>query len=241
MAKEASPVEKLRQLRQRTATAPTARRGRPPKAAAPPVVNEDDDMEAGFEPAVARRPARRAARDTTRDTIENTRRGAMVVTGRNGEKLTRHRTQMGDPYHVPPNEIPDGWTYQWNPVSVTNNTEITIEMQNLMYANGWRPVPADRHPGRWTKPGSTGDIVVSGLRLEERPEELTLEALAEGEIKAKQQVRDQAESLRLTEKLPRGFESKRKYRGTGAAVSMQIDKSFEVPPGEYEPADDSRD
>ena len=111
-------------------------------------------------------------------------------------------------------------------------------MQNLHYANGWRPVPANRHPGRWTRPGDTGDILVEGLRLEERPKELTLEAVREGEMKAKQQLRDQAESLRLTEKLPKGFAAGKKYRGTGSAVSMQIDKSFEVAPGDYLPADD---
>ena len=68
---------------------------------------------------------------------------------------------------------------------------------------------------------------------------LTKEALDEEEMKAKQQIRDQAESLRLTDKkLPKGFESRAKYRGTGASVNIQIDRSMEVPPSEYEPADD---
>lgn len=164
------------------------------------------------------------------------RRGAMVVTGRNGEQLTRRRTSIGDPYHVPPNEIPDGWSYQWNPVTILNE-EVT-RMQVMNYENGWRPVAPSRHPGRWTKPGASGDIIVEGLRLEERPEELTKEALAEDTAKARQQVRDQTDSLRLSKKLPEGFASGQKYRGTGTDVRMTIDRSLQIPPGEYQPADD---
>ena len=196
-----------------------------------------DDMEAGFEPAKHRAPSRQPARDATRDTMRVTpRRGAMVVTGRNGEQLTRRRTQMGDPYHVPENEIPEGWSYQWNPVTILNE-EVT-RMQVLNYENGWRPVAPDRHPGRWTRPGASGDIIVEGLRLEERPEELTEEALTEETRKARQQVRDQTDSLRLSKKLPEGFQSNQRFRGTGADVRMSVDKSFEIPPGDYAPPED---
>lgn len=211
------------------------RLGRPPKQRpAEPV----DEMEAGFEPATRRAATRQPARDATRETICITpRRGAMVVTGRDGEQLTRRRTQVGDPYHVPGKEIPDGWTYQWNPVTVLNEEQ--TRMQNMHYANGWRPVLAQRHPGRWTKPGHTGDIIVEGLRLEERPEELTDEALQEEAHKARQQVRDQTESLRLSKKLPEGFQAGQRYRGTGADVRLSIDRSLEIPPSEYQPADDN--
>lgn len=194
-------------------------------------------MEAGFEPAAHRAPARQSARDASRETMRVTpRRGAMVVTGRNGEQLTRRRTSVGDPYHVPPNEIPDGWSYQWNPVTILNE-EVT-RMQVMNYENGWRPVAPSRHPGRWTKPNASGDIIVEGLRLEERPEELTKEALAEDTAKARQQVRDQTDSLRLSKKLPEGFTAGQKYRGTGTDVRMTIDRSLEIPAGDYQPADD---
>jgi hypothetical protein len=209
------------------------RPGRPPRVKPEPA----DAMEAGFEPASNRRASRQPARDATRDTMQVTpRRGAMVVTGRNGEQLTRRRTQMGDPYHVPENEIPKGWSYQWNPVTILNEEQTRSQVLN--YENGWRPVAPSRHPGRWTRPGATGDIIVEGLRLEERPMALTEEALAEGTAKARQQVRDQTDSLRLSKKLPEGFQSNQRYRGTGADVRLTIDRSLELPPSEYQPPED---
>lgn len=212
---------------------PNRKPGRPPKKANPQL----DALEAGFEPAARRSPARQPARDATRETVHNTRRGAMVVTGRNGEVLTRRRTAVGDPFHVPPEEIPEGWSYQWNPVTITGQE--VVETQNLHYENGWRAVPAARHAGRWTKPGFNGDILVQGLRLEERPEALTQEAIAEGLAKARALVRDQTDSLRLSKKLPDGMAIGQKYRGTGADVRMSIDRSLEVAPGGYQPPDDS--
>lgn len=212
------------------------RRGRPPKQLA-----DVSEMEASFEPAPARRAARHPARDSARDTMAVTpRRGAMVVEGRNGEVLTRRRTQVGDPYHVPANEIPDGWSYQWNPITVLNQE--VIATQNLMYQNGWRAVPASRHPGRWTKPAHTGDIVVDGLRLEERPEALTQEALIEEEQKARRQIRDQSDILKLSKKMPDGFNmanQQQNQRMRAGGINISIDRSMEVAPGGYQSADDS--
>lgn len=160
------------------------------------------------------------------------RRGAMVVTGRDGETLTRRRTAVGDIFHVPPEEIPDGWDYQWNTYSVLNQQQ--TDHQVLMHANGFRPVPSDRHPGRWTAPGASGAIIVNGLRLEERPSTLGDEARTEDIQKARAQMRDQTDSLRLTEKLPKGYESNRKYRGTGGDVRISIDKNVDIPAPTYE-------
>lgn len=200
-----------------------------------------NDMEMGFEPAPARRAARQPARDSVRDTMAVTpRRGAVVVEGRDGEILTRRRTQVGDRYHVPGNEIPDGWSYQWNPVTVTGKE--VVEIQNEMHANGWRPVPANRHPGRWTKPGYTGDIVVEGLRLEERPETLTQEALMEEEQKARRQVRDQSDILKLSKKMPEGFSMEKNQRAgrlsPGGSINISVDKSMDIRPSDYQYPDE---
>jgi hypothetical protein len=241
MAKAETTGERLARMQKATEATQPRRRGRPPGRVAPEPAPDDDLPEAGFEPASRRRPTRQPARASTRETVETTRRGAVVVTGRNGEQLTRRRTQVGDQYHVPGNEIPDGWSYQWNPVTVLNEEQIA--QQNTHFANGWRPVPATRHPGRWMRPQHTGDIVVEGLRLEERPEALTEEALAEGEAKARRQIRDQADILRLGQKMPSGFQiDKRRSagrKGAGSGIRIDVDRSMELPPGDYQPADDS--
>lgn len=179
-----------------------------------------------------RRPSREPVREAGREVGDR----GVIVEGRGGEQLTRRRTQIGDIFHIPEHEIPAGWAYQWNVVTVTNQE--MISEQNEMYENGWRAVPASRHPGRWTKRGEQGAIIVKGLRLEERPKSLTKEALAESENNARQQVRDQVDALSLGKKLPQGFESGGKYRGTGGDVRMSIDRGLDVKPGEYETSDE---
>lgn len=174
----------------------------------------------------ARQPVRQPqARHVDREPV---RRGAMVVTGRDGEVLARRQTSVGDVFHVPEHEIPEGWSYQWNTFTV--HGQQATDQQVLMHANGWRPVPAERHPGRWTAHDHKGAIVVKGMRLEERPDSLTDEAKAEDIGKARTQMRDQTDSLRLTEKMPEGFQyGKGRSRHTGAQVRMTIDKGLDIP------------
>lgn len=181
-------------------------------------------------PRSARQPTRPIpAREVDR---EPERRGATIVTGRDGEVLQRRRTSVGDIYHLDPSEIPADWDYQWNTYTVLNQQ--ATDSQVLMHANGWRPVPASRHPGRWTQPGDTGAIVVGGMRLEERPTALGDQARAEDKAKARTQMRDQTDSLRLTEKLPQGMSTNRKYRGAGADVRITIDKNIDIPRPQHE-------
>lgn len=187
--------------------------------------------------ARARQPERQPTRDASRqpDREVSARAGAVVVQGRNGEMLTRRRTQVGDPFEVPQNEIPAGWSYQWNPVTVTGK-EMVAE-QVLMQQNGWRPVPANRHPGRWFPPDYQGAIVVQGLRLEERPMALTQEALREDNMRARNQVRDQTDSLRLTQKAMPGAHVAEQRQVAG--MRMSIDPALDIPLPAHQPADDS--
>lgn len=169
-------------------------------------------------------------RQTRQMARQSTRPGAVVVEGRDGEVLTRRRVNTGnDKFDIPKAEIPDGWTYQWNAVSVLNQEMVSEQVQ--MFENGWRPVPASRHRGRWFKPDYEGAIIVDGLRLEERPESLTKEAAREDTLAARKLMRDQTDALKLTEKLPEGFSDARKYRGTGlqGRVAMAIDKTLTLP------------
>lgn len=175
------------------------------------------------------RPPRELPREPTRSPQ---RLGSVMVQGRNGEELTRRRTQVGDSFDVPAHEIPKGWTYQWNIMTVVGEEKTDVQLE--MHANGWRPVPANRHPGRWTPNGHTGAIIVRGLRLEERPIQLTAEAKAEDEGRARAQVRDQTDALRLSKKIPEGMAIQQKYRGTGADVRISIDQALDIPRPEHQ-------
>lgn len=201
--------------------------------------------EAGARLAAMQTPLRRnrprqdldpPARQTREMARQSTRSGAVVVEGRDGEMLTRRRINTGgDKFHIPANEIPEGWSYQWNAVAVLNQEMVSEQVQ--MFENGWRPVPASRHRGRWFKPDYEGAIIVDGLRLEERPEEMTKEAAREDATAARKQMRDQTDALKLTTKLPDGFSDSKKYRGTGlnGRVAMAIDPNLTLPEaGQYE-------
>ena len=195
-----------------------------------PLVPQHDD-------ARAEAPVRRAAprpnpryEGTREPAREVVRSGAVVVEGRTGEQLTRRRTGTGDKYEINTSEVPRGWTYQWNPVTVLNQSikEIIVQGDLQMHENGWRAVPASRHPGRWTPHGYEGHIVVDGLRLEERPASLTDEAQQEDTMRAKAQVRDRTDALRMTQKSLPGAQVARQ-RGHAGGMKMDIDPALDIP------------
>lgn len=159
-------------------------------------------------------------REQTRELAREPSRGNATVVGRNGEELVRMRPESGgDIYEKVHCPDPD-WTYQWNPVTALGKEMDEMELQ--MLANGWRPVPATRHPGIYSAPGFDGQIVVKGLRLEERPKTLTEEAMYEDQMRAQKQTRDQTDALRLTQaKLPGADVGRR-----GNHIALKIDKSF---------------
>lgn len=171
------------------------------------------------------RPPREAPREPTRS--EPQRQGGVVVIGRNGEQLARRRTSQGDKFHIEAHEIPRGWDYQWNTVTVVNEAQTSTQL--TMHANGWRPVPAKRHAGKWTPHDHVGDIIVDGLRLEERPTELGDQAREEDKANARAQIRDQADALRMSKKLPEGMAIGNKYRGTGGDVRISVDQALDIP------------
>ena len=177
-------------------------------------------------------PRPEAARDVAR---ENPRPGAIVALSRDGQRLTRRRIASGDPLDVPLNEIPSGWSYQWNPVTILNKgINEVLQGDLLMFQNGWRPVPASRHAGRWTPVGFEGDIVVQGLRLEERPMSLTVEAKDEDEAHARAQVRDRTDALKLTQKqLPGAGVARSRGHDGGLKIDFN-DDGHDIPRPEHE-------
>lgn len=170
-------------------------------------------------PPLRRNNPRPVPREQTRDMAREPSRANASVIGRNGEELMRQRPEAGGDIHEKV-KAPAGWTYQWNAVAALGKE--MDEQQIQMHANGWRPVPASRHPGIYTAPGYEGSIVIKSLRLEERPETLTKEAQYEDHQRAQKQTRDQTDALRLTQaKLPGADVGAR-----GNRVKVDISKNF---------------
>ncbi len=193
----------------------------------------DDEVDEG------ERRARGRPRGQTREVTHDAGREGEFI-GRNGEVLTR--TQKGgiDPFHIPPEIIPTGWDYQWNAVTIYNNSDVLVGQNMKMYANGFRPVPADRHPGMYMPYGATGAIIREGQRLEERPTAMGDQARAEDIASAKRQMRDRDESLmgakaNLRGAMQNGFEmNPGRYRGTGGHLRMSIDPGVDAPVPNYD-------
>ena len=210
--------------------------------------NESLDLDAAEDAGIQRvdartRAPRRGARTAAaREPSRAAVRSGQVI-GRNGEILSRTIPDgSADSFHVPREIVPDGWQYQWNTVSVHGSADVALRHMNTMYANGWRPVPAERHAGRYTAVGHKGDIIVEGLRLEERPKVLTEEAVAQDQRKALQQVRDRDQALmggkaNFRSALKDGITAGQRYRGTGADLRMSIDPALDVPAPQYELAE----
>jgi hypothetical protein len=185
----------------------------------------DNELSVTPEPKRKGRPPGRTA--APRETVREPVRTKGVVIGRDGQPLSRKRKGGIDVFEIPKSEWPPGYEYQWNPVSVLGNSDVVMDQNMGMYENGWRPVPAERHAGRFVAHGTKGDIIRGGQRLEERPTALCEEARREDVRTAKQLLTDRNDSLKLSavrNGLANGMEMSNKYRGTGGNVRMSIDK-----------------
>ena len=181
----------------------------------------------GAEPSRTRPSTRQETRAPTRS----------EVIGRNGEVLSRSRTGGIDPFDIPKDIVPEGWSYQWNVVTVTGNADVCLDQGMGMYENGWRPVPAERHPGRFVPHGTRGEILRGGQRLEERPVALTEQARLEDVRTAKQLLSDRNDALKLSgvkNAMPDGFAMNQRYRGTGGRIQMNIDPALDIPMPQHE-------
>jgi hypothetical protein len=125
--------------------------------------------------AVAREPVRAAANGAT---AVNAPAGRAVALGRDGKPIWRHAAGIsGDKFHIPPDIIPPGWSYEWKRHSVWNKEDPAY--MNGLGSVGWTPVMAESHPGVFLPLEAKGHIIREGMILMERPMSLTLEAQAE--------------------------------------------------------------
>lgn len=133
-------------------------------------------------PQVARQPVR-----DVRAGIGHNSLGRTVATNRRGEPVTRSSATAGvNQFHVPPEIIPPGWSWEWK-------TETVAGMPDPAYAaelaqNGWEPVLAESFPGIFMPIDCKGAIRRKGMILMERPMELTLEAQRDEQMRAKERV-----------------------------------------------------
>ena len=201
-------------------------------------IGEDSDIERSDEVQASAAPRRgrpRGSRQAAgREQARNPARSNAVVLGRNGEQLSRKRTSTSDIFHIPAELIPEGWEYQWCAVTVIGNSEILMDQNLMMAENGWRPVPADRYPGRFMPTGHKGNITRGGQLLMERPSRLCQEAREEEIAAAKQQMTDRDQSLmggkaNLRGAMQNGITMGGRYRGTGGDVRMTIDPALDIP------------
>jgi len=96
-------------------------------------------------------------------------------------------------FDVPPEFVPDDMMYQWHRTEVFGQPD----KQSIANAerNGWRSVPASRHPGWKTPSGYEGPIEVDGLRLMELPAPEGYNRHRTFYLKAQQQKRNGQEML----------------------------------------------
>lgn len=155
--------------------------------------------------------------------------------GRDGEILTRTRRSGIDPFDVPKNFIPKGWDYQWCAIASLGNKEVVRTMQIEFHQNGWRPVPADRHDGYFMPRGEKGPVIVRDQMLMERPLQMSLDARAEDQRNAIQQMRDRDQALMGGKANFSGVQNQGiPVKGTGdrrgTAVRMAIDPALDISP-----------
>lgn len=110
-------------------------------------------------------PARQKAREPVAEREPDrvaSRPGAMTYTHPlTGELLVRDPLPANDsPYYIPRDIVPDGMVYAWRREAMLGEPDLA----NIaaLKRNGWREVPADRHPDR--------PIRLEGLVLMECPE-----------------------------------------------------------------------
>ena len=98
-----------------------------------------------------------------------------------------------DEFYIPPEIIPDGWSYEWKRHTLLNKTDPAYEVS--LAQTGWEPVPRSRHPEFMPKGSAAVLIERKGMVLMERPLETTMEARAIEARKASLQVRVKEEQL----------------------------------------------
>lgn len=145
------------------------------------------------------------------------------------QSLSRKRkgTTTSDKFFIPPDQIPDGWSYEWKRHTLYNQEDPSYTVEQ--YEQGWRPVPVSRHPQFMPVGHKGAEILRDGLMLMERPIELTREAMAETDGTAKRQFRDKMAQLQGEGPKFDGMERNKPQISTGYSAPLQGGNGVAVP------------
>ena len=111
-----------------------------------------------------------------------------VIRNRSGQPITLRFSGDEDRFAFDRSIIPPGWDYQWKTRTIKGWEWVDHQVE--LGANGWEPVPAERHDGIFMPKGYKGTIERGGLILMERDARLTVRARAIDKRKADAPVRE---------------------------------------------------
>lgn len=132
-------------------------------------------------------------RDAVRPPVRDDRLAARIAEIRGNAVAADDGT---DAFFIPPDVIPDGWSYEWKREETIGKTDDQHQM--FIKRRGWEPVPQSRHP----------DIMVrqQGMILMERPAEITRESFINNQVLARQQISAKEAQLNGGDDLAEGTE-----------------------------------
>jgi hypothetical protein len=124
-----------------------------------------------------------------------------------------------DKFYIDARMIPPGWSYEWKMHTVLNAESPAYQVQ--IANSGWEAVPAYRHPELMPDTYKGMTIDRDGMRLMERPAEITEAAKARELRKAREQVGQK--EAQLNGAAPGQFE-----RSNKGDSMVKIKKSYEA-------------
>ena len=98
-----------------------------------------------------------------------------------------------DKFWFDPSKVPDGWHYEWKEYMVMGKIDPSRQIE--LARTGWEAVPASRHPGEMPAGSTDPFIIRDGVRLMERPMEVTEMARKFESRAARDQMRNKREQL----------------------------------------------
>jgi hypothetical protein len=125
-----------------------------------------------------------------------------------------------DDFYIPPDKIPDGWSYEWKRKTIYNQEDPAYQVQ--LARTGWEAVPASRHPEMMPVNGSWQTIERKGMQLMMRPKVITEQFRNIDHRNAKEQVKHKEAQL--------GSAPEGQFGRDHAQVKPKISKGYEPMP-----------